>query len=129
MSLEQFNVLLQINAQVVSLARNMRANANDYIRRANINLNPVALGVEMKADADAFLVRLAQVTAAASRNLPIVTAALALANDTPASVNADKNAMVASANHVKAATLTTKQQCLDEAAAIIAAIPNYEGLF
>lgn len=128
-AIEHFGILQQITAQVYSLTRNVRQNAARYIVRANAGVNPVALGVEMKEDATAFKVRLQQLTDIASRNQAVVQAALAIIGMTLGEANTLKNALVASANHVLAATLTTQQQCIDEANAILASVPNYEGLF
>jgi hypothetical protein len=128
-TLEQFGVLLQLTDQTFRLVRNLRANATDYLRLANLDANPVALGVTMKADADRFLARLATVSDIAVRNQTLVQNALGIIGVTLAQANTLKTGLIATADHVKAATLTTKQQVLDEATFILADAPNYDGLF
>jgi hypothetical protein len=128
-TLEQFGVLLQATDQTFRLVRNLRANATDYQRRANAEADPVALGLLMKADADRFLDRLATLTDIAVRNQTLVQNALGIIGVTLAQANTLKTGLIATANHVKAATLTTKQQILDEATFILGDVPNYDGLF
>jgi len=128
-TLEQFGILIQITDQTFRLVRNMRANANDYIRAANADMSPAAIGVTMKGDSDRFLERLDTLTQIAARNQTMVTNALAIVGVTIAQANTLKNSLVSTANHVKAATLTTKQQVLDEANFILTDTPGYEGLF
>lgn len=128
-SLEEFGVLLQISAQTFRLVRNYRNNATGYSTRASGGANPVPLGVEMKADATAFKVRLQQLTDIATRNQSLVSGALGILGITLASANTLKNSLVAVCDHVLAATLTTTQQCIDEANFILANTPNYDGLW
>jgi len=128
-TLEQFGVLLQLTDQTFRLVRNLRSNASGYLTQANADADPVALGVLMKADADRFLERLDTVTQIATRNQTLVTNALGIIGVTLAQANTLKTGLVATANHVKAATLTTKQQCIDEANFILSDAPNYDGLF
>lgn len=128
-TLEEFGLLLEINDQTRRLVRNMRANAADYIVKANADMNPVVLGATMKADADRFLARLDTVTTAASRNLVLVTAALAIIGVTVIQANALKTTLIGECNHVKNATLSTKQQVIDEANHILSTVPSYDGLF
>lgn len=128
-TLEQFGVLLQLTDQTFRLVRNYRANVAGYTASANTNTDPVVLGILMKADADAFLARLDTMTQIAARNSAVVTAALGILGLTLAQANTLKTALIATCNHVKAATLITKQNCLDEAALILGDLPNYDGLF
>ncbi len=128
-TLEEFGVLLQIQDQTYRLIRNMRNNANGYIARANAGVNPTALGVEMKADATAFKVRLQQLTDIATRNQTLVSNALGFLGITLSQANTLKTNLIATCDHVLAATLTTKQQDIDEATAILASAPNYDGLW
>lgn len=128
-TLEQFGVLLQITDQTFRLVRNVRGNATAYIARANAGADPVTLGAEMKVDADRFLERLDTLTQIALRNQTMVQNALGIIGVTLAQANTLKNGLVATMNHVKAATLTTAQQCIDEATFVLGDVPNYEGLF
>lgn len=128
-TLEQFGVLLHLTAQTFCLVRNVRQNAARYIVRANAGVNPVALGTEMKEDATAFKVRLQQVTDIATRNQTLVQNALGIIGVTLAQANTLKTTLTDSADHVLAATLTSQQACIDEANAILAAVPDYDGLF
>ncbi len=128
-TLEEFGVLNQITAQTFRLVRNLRNNANGYITRANAGANPVALGTEMKADASAFKVRLQQLTDIATRNQTLVSNALGFLGITLVQANTLKTNLVAICDHVLAATLTTAQQAIDEANAILASAPNYDGLW
>lgn len=127
-TLEEFGLLLEINDQLRRLVRNMRANAADYIVKANAGSNPAALGVTMKADADRFLARLDTLTQAAIRNQTLVQNALAIIGVTLAQANTLKTTLVNECNHVKNATLTTAQQCIDEANHVLATAPSYDGL-
>lgn len=128
-SLEEFGVLLQITAQTFRLVRNLRNNASGYSARASSGANPVSLGVEMKADATAFKVRLQQLTDIAVRNQTLVSNAIGILGITLAQANALKNSLVSVCDHVLASTLTTPQQCIDESAFILANTPNYDGLW
>lgn len=133
-TLEEFGVLFQMTAQTFRLVRNMRNNANGYQTRAAGGMDPVKLGLEMKADATAFKVRLQQLTDIAARNQGLIVNALAFLSAvgsivTLANANTLKNNLVAVCDHVLAAILTTAQQCTDEAALILANTPNYDGLW
>lgn len=128
-TLEQFGVLLQINDQITRLARNMRANASDYIVKANAGFDPVILGQVMKADANQFIIRLQTLTDIATRNLALVQSALGIIGVTVAQANAIKTTLADTAAHVIAATLTAKQQCIDEANAILSTASNFDGLY
>jgi hypothetical protein len=128
-TLEEFGVLLQLQDQSFRLVRNMRANAADYIAKANAGLDPVTLGTAMKGDADRFLERLATVTQVVARNQTAVQNALGIIGVTLAQANTLKTTLIGECNHVKAATLTTAVQCIAEANHILATVPNYEGLF
>lgn len=128
-TIEQFGVLCQINDQIFRLARNMRTNASQYIGAANANVDPVAIGIGMKTDASEFLRRLQQLTDIAVRNQTLVQNALGIIGVTLAQANTVKNNLAAVANHVLAATLTTKQQCIDESNAILTSADAFDGLF
>lgn len=136
-TLEEFGVLCQLNDQLFRLVRNMRSNANYYTAVANAidggtasaGYTAAVLGAEMKADAQQFANRLTSITQLATRNQSLVSNALAIIGVTLASANATKNSLVAVAQHTQAATLTTTQQCRDEAALILANTPGYDGAY
>ena len=129
-TLEQFGVLIQLMHQSYRLARNVRANAVAYDTRAQIGgIDHIALGVEMKGDAQLFLNRLDQVTQAVQRNSTLVSNALGIIGVTLGQANTLKTTLTTAANHVLSATLTNESEITAEAAWLLANTPDYDGLF
>lgn len=121
-------LLTHLISETFSLIRNWRHEADRFIVLA-ATVDPVALGVKMKVATTAFKVRLQRVTDLVTRNQAVVQTALALEGVTLAQANTLKTTLIAAADHTLAATLTTEQQVIDEANAILAALPDWDGIF
>ena len=87
------------------------------------------VAARMVGDANEHERLLTRITDLATRNLAKLDAALAVYSITRTTANALKNSLLAVADHVRAASLTTAQEINAEADFILANIPNYERLF
>lgn len=135
-TLEEFGVLLQLNDQLFRLVRNMRSNANGYTSAANRidagtsqGFTVQQLAAVMNRDGLQFVARLQTLTDIAQRNQTLVQNALAIIGVTLASANATKNTVLATAQHLRDASLNTTQACRDEASFVLANTPAYDGMF
>lgn len=122
---EQIGVVFQIVQNLYGLVADMRDNAQSYIGKAS-DSNIAAI---MAADANQYVRRINWMTDLGTRNLPVLTAALAIFGQTPSAANTFAQNLLAVANHTKAASLQSAADVTTEANYILANVPNYERLW
>jgi hypothetical protein len=128
-SFERDELMNQVLLNLARMPANYRDNAAGYKTQVNANRPAAEIAAVMVADANAFLSRLALITDLATRNLPLLTASLEERGYTLVQATGLRDTLVAAANHVKAATLTTGQQITTEADWLLANVPAYERLW
>lgn len=126
---EEFIIAEQLKQYIRNGVINWRQEAANYkVRAALGGANFVAIGQIMKEDAAQHENLMLRITALASRNLAMLDAALMTMGITRAAAIVLRDLIIATADHVQAATLTTQAQINTESDFILASLPAYDSV-
>ncbi len=126
---EEFIIARQLEQYVRNGTVTWRREAANYKTRAALpGANFATIGTRMKEDATQHENLMLRITALAQRNLTLFDAALATLGITRAAAVTLRDLIISTADHVQAATLTTKAQIDTEADSILSSLPGYDSI-
>lgn len=126
---QEFIIARQLEQYIRNGIITWRREAANYKTRAALpGANFTTIGQTMKDDATQHENLMLRITALAQRNLTVFDAALATLGITRAAAVALRDLIIATADHVQAATLTTQAQINTEADFILAQLPGYDSI-
>lgn len=127
---EQVGLCLQLIGNIYGLINNMRDNAAGYKRQVTAgNLTAAQIATIMQGDANQYVKRINWITDLATRNLTLLTNALAALGLTVADANSLKTTLTDVCNHTLAASLNNNTQINTEADYQLANLPTFERLW
>lgn len=126
---EEFIIAEQLKQYIRNGVITWRREANGYKAAAGTGgANFTAIGQRMKDDATQHENLMLRISAFASRNLSMLDTALATMGVTRTQAVNLRDLIIATADHVQAATLTTQAQINTESDFILAQLPGYDSI-
>lgn len=127
---EQLRIAQQLNNIVGNMVLDIRDGAGEYKLKVAAGTSSIAeVRAMMLGDANNRIALINRVTALATRNLALLTAAAAIYGVTIAELNSLKTTMLSVCNHTLAATLTTDAEINTESDWILANAPSSERIY